>query len=54
MEELKNYLCDDVIGIAGDYLHGDKKYWKSEYNKKMDIIRRILLDGLVKVSVKQN
>ena len=32
MIELRDFLCDDVIGIVGDYLHGDKEYWKDNYN----------------------
>ena len=38
MEELKNYLCDDVIGIIDSYYNPVDEYWQRRYNK---VIKKI-------------
>ena len=36
MSELNKYLCDDVIGIVGDYLQGDNDYWNNKYSNAIN------------------
>ena len=50
MKELLNeYLYTDVTNIVSEYLNGDKKYWKSQYNfvlMEIDEIQCCSVDGI--------
>jgi len=48
MTELRDFLCDDVIGIVNDYLHGDKDYWENKYTKVMNQLDNCQVAAFIK------